>query len=388
MRPTSLVFSLRMGRGVGWSDEDIKKMEAYVISNLGPLEVSRRHTDWPLSSIKKLYARLKRGEPATKYKGRAPKHGEEKKAALDELVEENPRTSVAQMTQLLKDKGHPMSWSAVRLHMKKQHSPFKPVKRQRISDKNRVMRKTFCQKMLLRLQAKDGRRLLSKVRPLKLAHIVFSDEKLFKCEPDICSQNNRVWLKSDKKKKEHFKSPETKKLLVEEKIQRSKGVMVATGFSLHTGLIAPHFVPPGVKIDSKAYISILEDHYGPKIAASGTGPGGESFLDLFCWQQDNAPAHSATETKKWFKDHWPGVEILQWPASSPDLNPMDYAVWGAWEKVLGGKKFASQAELKTAIATAFVQLNLDYAESLEQSVKDWPKRLRACVDADGSHFEI
>ncbi|KAL1246915.1 hypothetical protein QQF64_034713, partial [Cirrhinus molitorella] len=41
----------------------------------------------------------------------------------------------------------------------------------------------------------------------------------------------------------------------------------------------------------------------------------------FVFQQDLAPAHSAKATSTWFKDH--GIPILNWPANSPDLNPIE-----------------------------------------------------------------
>ncbi len=45
----------------------------------------------------------------------------------------------------------------------------------------------------------------------------------------------------------------------------------------------------------------------------------------FIFQQDLAPAHTAKSTKSWLNDH--GVGVLDWPANSSDLNPIEN-LWG------------------------------------------------------------
>ncbi len=41
----------------------------------------------------------------------------------------------------------------------------------------------------------------------------------------------------------------------------------------------------------------------------------------FIFQKDLAPAHTAKSTKSWLNDH--GVGVLDWPANSPDVNPIE-----------------------------------------------------------------
>jgi len=47
-------------------------------------------------------------------------------------------------------------------------------------------------------------------------------------------------------------------------------------------------------------------------------------------QQDGAPSHPAKNTINHLKTEYISfIEPQWWPPNSPDLNPVDYAVWGA-----------------------------------------------------------
>ena len=41
------------------------------------------------------------------------------------------------------------------------------------------------------------------------------------------------------------------------------------------------------------------------------------------FQQDNAPIHTAQKVTKWFEEQ--GIETMDWPPYSPDMNPIEHA---------------------------------------------------------------
>ncbi len=55
----------------------------------------------------------------------------------------------------------------------------------------------------------------------------------------------------------------------------------------------------------------------------------------FIFQKDLSPAHNTKRTKSWLYDH--GVGVLDWPANSPDLNPIDN-LWGIVKRKIRNKR--------------------------------------------------
>ncbi len=79
-------------------------------------------------------------------------------------------------------------------------------------------------------------------------------------------------------------------------------------------LVLVHSVGPQSRVNTAIYQENLEDFMLP---SADKLYGDANFI----FQQDLAPAHTAKGTKSCFNDH--GVTVLDWPANSPDLNPIE-----------------------------------------------------------------
>ncbi len=92
----------------------------------------------------------------------------------------------------------------------------------------------------------------------------------------------------------------------------------------------------------------------------------------FIFQQDLAPAHSAKATSTWFKDH--GIPVLNWPANSPDLNPIEN-LWGIVKRKMRYARPNNAEELKAAIITP---------EQCHRLIDSMPRRIAAVIQAKGA----
>src|SRR6218665_3933998 len=70
--------------------------------------------------------------------------------------------------------------------------------------------------------------------------------------------------------------------------------------------------------------------------------------------------------------------------SQPDLNPVDYKVWGCMQEMVYKTKVRGVEHLRKRIMQVWNDLN---QRIICSALREWRKRLRACVEAKSGQFE-
>jgi len=73
-----------------------------------------------------------------------------------------------------------------------------------------------------------------------------------------------------------------------------------------------------------------------------------------------------------------------WPPNSPDLNAVDYKIWGLLQERVYETSIKDVVELRRRIAEEWDKLD---HRIIDKAVAEWQERLRASVAAGGGQFE-
>lgn len=113
------------------------------------------------------------------------------------------------------------------------------------------------------------------------------------------------------------------------------------------------------KVDSNKYIEMLSLNLNCSISKLNiTEP---------IFQQDNAPCHTSRLTKEYFTLN--NIKVMDWPAQSPDLNPIEN-IWGLLKTRLSVKKIKTLPELKESILEEWNKISPEETKKLVDSMRN------------------
>ena len=102
--------------------------------------------------------------------------------------------------------------------------------------------------------------------------------------------------------------------------------------------------------------------------------------------QDNAPSLASGYSKVWLEDNgFCTNQLMQWPANSPDLNPIESPWWILKSRFYQiGRQYQSKAKLWKAIQNAAASVSSTMINNLKDSMD---RRLIKVIENKGGHIK-
>ena len=247
-----------------------------------------------------------------------------------------------------------------------QFFPYKISIHQSLTEAQKTARKRFCAWFVRKCDQ----------NPDFVDQIWYSDEAHFHLDGKVNSQNFRFW------------SEEKPDFVAEAPLHSAKLTVWCAMSS--SGVIGPYFFEDGggdtQTVNAHRYRAVLAKFWRVIKSRLSNDP---ERLRCQWFQQDGAPAHTAQETRDWLRERFgqrvmSRFEACPWPASSPDLTPPDFFLWGHLKSQVYRNNPRSLAELKEAVKSAVRRLSPSVCRSAAAAAL---RRAKLCLERDGGHLE-
>ena len=215
-------------------------------------------------------------------------------------------------------------------------------------------------------RVKRGKIILPDVENPDLVKI-WTDEKQWDVDSTVNNQNDRflAYCVQDVPEKHRTTRPSGAMML---------GIITSDGKSM-----PPLWIDKGAKVDSKVYIELLK-----KVKTWLDETYGDHTPYVF--MQDGAPSHVSEDTQKWCKNNFKRFWRADWwPPYSPDLNPLDFNIWGYVESKACAMPHSSVKALQESVDKYWKELLT--VEHVKKTCSSVPHRIHQMIEAKGGTFE-
>lgn len=277
---------------------------------------------------------------------------------LDVLVDqiENPSQSVRQTGEK-----HGISKDTVqRLLKKHKFHPYKIKLVQELNEDDYDRRLEFCEEMETMINGEAD----------LLDRICFSDESTFFLNGLVNRHNCRYWSTENP---HEFREAHTQ---YPQKLNVWCGIM-------GDSIIGPYFIPGN--LNGEMYLDLLQDVVVPAIEEIAAN--NDDIEPIF--QQDGAPPHFALIVRNYLDAAFPGSWIgrrgaIEWPPRSPDMNPLDYFLWGHLKSKVYKTQPTDIEDLRQRIIEECAKITPTMLRNVREAFTD---RLLICQAQFGAQFE-
>lgn len=277
--------------------------------------------------------------------------------AVINAIEENPETSTRKISTEL-NVTHVLVWQILK---DQQLYPYHVQRVQALLPRDFPLRVALCRFIQNKLVQ----------NPRFLSQVLFTDEACFSRNSIINFHNNHVWADNN---------PHA---VIENHFQEQFSVNVWIGV-IGDFLIGPHFLPG--RLTGEQYRQFIE-HVLPELLEDVPLEQRRSMW----FMHDGAPPHFSLVARQYldenYTDRWIGRAGPQfWPPRSPDLNPIDFFLWGHLKTLVYTTPVQSEEDLRNRIEDScrVIRNTPGILERVRQSLI---RRTNACIEVGGGHFQ-
>lgn len=273
------------------------------------------------------------------------------------LVEEDPSTSTRKISRQV-GVSNRIVWRTIR---ENQLHPFHLLKVQALQPADHLSRVQFCSWFL---RKHDECQNFSSV-------VLATDEATFTRSGINNSHNSHIWAVENPHavRRTHF--------------QHRFSVNVWAGL-VNGQLIGPFILPN--KLTGNEYLHFLQNHLPTLLEQVPLNVRRQMWF-----MHDGAPPHFTRPVCQHlndvFQNRWIGRGgPVQWPPRSPDLNPLDFYLWGCMKSIVYESEILNSDDLRNRVELAAMTIR-QKGLGLENYTHSWVRRAQICVQQQGNNFE-